>query len=774
MNSRVKVVCRGIVQGIGFRPFVFRIAKKLNLLGIVRNQGDAGVLIIAEGQKKDLQKFLQLLKTDKPYLAKYEDFQFSWETYQNEFTKFEIIKSSKKSVGGISYLPPDISICEKCLRDMTNPNDNRYKYAFTSCAICGPRYTTITRLPYDRPNTTMIDFPFCSNCQTEYNNPFDRRHHAQTTCCNLCGPKLSLYNKDGEQVDVSDIYSYLSNLIREGNIIAIKGIGGTHLACSVMDDEPILKLRTRKGKRKNKPFAVISSAIKNVQKFAEINHTEEQILTSHRKPIVLLLKKNPFPLSNWIAPNLFNIGVMLPYSGIHSLLLDKLKDPALILTSANPSDIPMYINNESILSNLKNMVDYFLLHDRRIYQRVDDSVVRLSNNTPTLIRRSRGWVPEPINLPFKFPNKPTLGVGPLLTSSGAIILSNRCFPTQYIGDVNSLETLEFLESAINHMQSLLGIDSFIALGSDLHPRYPSSIFAEKYANEHNLPHLKIQHHFAHSLALMIDNQIPIDDEIISIVADGVGYGDDGNIWGGEILHCSYNNYLRIGHLEEQLMVGGDRATLFPTRMLAGILSKKLSTTELEDLLITKYPNSLPGGIDEIHVLLSQLKKGLNLYKTTSTGRILAATSALLQVCLERTYEGEPAIVLESIASFGKLGKVSFNISAPKKGVINTTELILQSLDKLQDGIKPQHIAIAVQNELAKQFSEIAIEKAESLGIRKIGFSGGVANNNFITQQIAKRVLSANLEFLQHHSLPSGDGGISSGQAIYVALQELNK
>jgi hydrogenase maturation protein HypF len=771
LNSRVKIVCRGIVQGIGFRPFVFQIAKRLGLQGFVRNQGDAGVLIIAEGPKKDLDTFLQLLQTDKPYLARYEDFQFSWESFQNEFSDFEIIKSSKKSVGGISYLPPDISICEKCLKDMTNPKDNRYKYAFTSCAICGPRYTTITKLPYDRPNTTMIDFPFCETCNSEYNDPFDRRHHAQTTCCNICGPQLSLFNNEGEQLELSNLYSYLANLINEGKIIAIKGIGGTHLACSALDDEPILKLRTRKGRRKNKPFAVLSSSITDIQKYAKITHAEEQLLLSHRKPIVLLRKKNPFPLSNMVSPDLFNIGVMLPYSGIHSLLLDELNVPAIILTSANPTDIPMYITNESILSNLKNMVDYFLLHNRRIYQRVDDSVIRLSNNLPTIIRRSRGWVPEPINLPFNLSCKPTLGVGPLLTSTGAIAFSNRCFPTQYIGDVNSLETLDFLESAINHMQYLLGIDTFGAIGSDLHPRYPSSVFAEKYAKNHNLPHLKIQHHYAHSLALMIDNQIHLDDEIIAIVADGVGYGTDGNIWGGEILHCSYDNYSRVGHLEEQLMVGGDRATQFPIRMLAGILSKKLSLSEIEDLLTTNYPNSLPGRNDEVQILISQLEKGMNLHKTSSTGRILASTSALLKICFERTYEGEPAIVLESIASFGKLGKVIFDLPAPKKGVIGTADLILQSLEKFQNGIKPKHIAIAVQYELAKQFSDIAIERAKSLDIKKIGFTGGVAYNDFITKHIAEKVISANLEFIQHRSLPSGDGGISTGQAIHAALQQ---
>ncbi|NHJ46874.1 MAG: carbamoyltransferase HypF [Asgard group archaeon] len=769
MNSRVKVICRGIVQGIGFRPFVFRLAKELNLTGFVRNQGDAGVLIIAEGQKKVLLEFIELLQSDKPYLAKYEDFHVEWEKFQNEYSDFEIIKSSKKNVGGISYLPPDISICEDCLVDMTNKEDNRFEYAFTSCVICGPRYTTITKLPYDRPNTTMIDFPFCSTCQREYDDPFDRRHHAQTTCCNLCGPQLSLFNNLGEEFKVDKLFEHLIDLINEGNIIAIKGIGGTHLACSVMNDNTILKLRTRKGKRKYKPFAVISNSLEKIRDFAVVSPTEEKILVSHRKPIVLLQKKKPFPLSDLIAPNLHNIGVMLPYSGIHSLILDKLKDSALILTSANPSDIPMFIENKSIRENLRNMADYFLLHNRRIHQRIDDSVVRLSNNSPVIIRRSRGWVPEPINLPFVL-SDPSLGVGPLLTSTGAIGMKNRCFPTQFIGDVNSLETLEFLESSINHVQSLLGIESFKSIGCDLHPRFLSSSLAKQIAEDNSISLTKIQHHYAHSIALMLDNQLALDEEIITIVADGVGYGSDGVIWGGEIFHCTYNDFSRIGHLEEQIMIGGDRATIYPIRMLAGILSKKLSHSELSDLLTTKYPNGLPGGENEIHVLLSQLKKKLNLFKTTSTGRILASTSSLLKACFERTYEGEPAIVLESLAMRGKDGKVKFNLPDPIDGIVNTTELIYQALEKYHSGIRPEHIAIAIQNELAFQFSNIAIGSAKANNIKKIGFTGGVAYNDFITHKIAKQVESSGLEFLQHNSLPCGDGGISSGQAIYASLQ----
>ncbi len=771
MISRVEIVCRGIVQGIGYRPFVYRKAKDLNLKGFVRNQGDAGVLIIAEGPKNILQEFIESLKKDKPYLAKYEDFQVTWKNITNEFNDFDILTSSENKIGGISYLPPDISICDDCLKDMEDINDRRYKYAFTSCAICGPRYTTITNLPYDRPNTTMVEFPLCPDCSKEYNNPRDRRHHAQTTCCSICGPQLSLFSKEGIKIEGKNIYKKIANLIDEGSILAIKGIGGTHLACSAMNDEIILKLRLRKGKRKYKPFAVISKSISNIKQYAELNSVEEELLTSFRKPIVLVRKKQPFPLSEWIAPNLFNVGVMLPYSGIHSLILDEIKGSAIILTSANPSNIPMYIDNSEILSKVTNLADYILLHNRQIYQRADDSVIRLTNKNPVIIRRSRGWVPEPINLPFDLDSNVSLGIGTLLTSTGAIALKNRCFPTQYIGDIDTLETLDFLESALNHLSNLLGINSYNSIGCDLHPRYLTTSLAEKYAVKYNSQLSKIQHHYAHGVALMVDNNLGIDEEIISIVADGVGYGEDGKIWGGEILRCNYFGYNRIGHLEEQIMPGGDRATIYPIRMLAGILSNKLSESELYDLLVNNYDMALPGGENEIQVLLVQLKQKINTFETTSTGRILASVSALLKTCFERTYEGEPAITLESLAMKGKEGRVKFNIPFPESGIINTSEIIFQAYEKFKEGCKPSDIALTVHNELADQFSLIAIDSAISYGLNKIGFSGGVAFNEFITRRIAKRINDSNLEFLQHHLIPCGDGGLSTGQAIIAALKD---
>jgi len=772
LKSRIEIICSGIVQGIGFRPFVYRIAKQFHLTGFVRNQGDAGVLIIAEGKKTDLLNFVEGLQNNKPYLAKYESFDVTWKPPTNNFDDFVIDKSSTKKVGGISYLPPDISICEDCLNDMKNPVDKRrYKYAFTSCAICGPRYTTITKLPYDRPNTTMVEFPLCPACKKEYENPLDRRYHAQTTCCNVCGPKLTLYNNKGESLPSKDLFRDIAKLIQNGSIVAIKGIGGTHLACSAVDDTPILRLRTRKGKRKTKPFALISKDLADIRLYAEVSSIEEQLLLSHRRPIVLLKKRSPFPLSKWVSPNLFNVGVMLPYSGIHSLILDEIKDPAIILTSANPSDIPMYIDNNFILSNAANLADYILLHDRTIHQRADDSVIRLANNSPVIIRRSRGWVPEPINLSFNLKENVSLGVGPLLTSTGAIALKDRCFLTQHIGDINTLETMDFLESSIEHMLSLLGVTSLTTIGSDLHPNFLSTKLAEQYSERFGASLFKIQHHFAHAVALMIDNKIPIDEEIVAIVADGVGYGDDNVIWGGEIFHTSYTHYTRIAHLEEQIMPGGDRATFYPIRMVASILSKKLDFDELHSLLSTTYLDAVPGGIEEIHVILSQLKTNLNTYRTTSTGRILAAVSALLKKCYVRTYEGEPAIVLEALAKSGT-GNLEFKLSPSTNGIINTTELFYQAFLAYMRNKNPADIALAFHLALADQFADAAISYAKEHHIQKIGFTGGVAYNDIISSQIAKKVDSAGLVFIQNKSLPCGDGGISSGQAVVASL--LNK
>jgi hydrogenase maturation protein HypF len=744
----------------------------MGITGFVRNQGDAGVLIVAEGPKKTLEKFLSDLHSKKPYIAKYEDFQTSWTSSSSvkSYNDFTIEKSSQQKVGGISYIPPDIGICQNCLNDINNPERRYYHYPFTACAICGPRFTTITDLPYDRPNTTMVKFPLCDSCLKEYEDPLNRRHHAQTTCCPNCGPQISLYNKDGKKLIIDDIFSQIAKWVENGKIIAIKGIGGTHLACSAKNDDAILKLRTIKGKRKYKPFALMAQTLEKIKSFAKITNQEAEILTSFRKPIVLLKKKNPFHLSKWISPNLHNVGVMLPYSGIHYLLLREINEPAIILTSANLTNQPMLIENQNIIEKAKIFADYFLLHNRPIYQRADDSVIRITNNTPQLIRRSRGWVPEPITLPIDLKDHVAVGFGPMLTSTGAVASKNRCFPTQFIGDVDTLETLDFLDSATQHMLHLLELKEIHSVGYDLHPTYHSRKLAMEYAQKYQAKLFPVQHHFAHAIALMIDNKVPFNEDIITIIADGVGYGADGKIWGGEIFYNSYSQYERIGHLKEQKMIGGDRATYYPLRMLISILSEKYSSSELYDILSSKYSQAVPEGIHEIQVIQKQLDQEINIAMTSSTGRILATLSTLLHACYERTYEGEPALTLESLAWYGDETKVSFDLPEPIDGVIDTTALVHQAFLQLQEGKKPADIAKAAHLEIGNQFAKVAIKSAKEYSVKKIGFTGGVAYNQFITKQLDRKISSKGLTLLQHHQLPCGDGCISTGQAFLAAIQ----
>ncbi|MHA1972742.1 MAG: Sua5/YciO/YrdC/YwlC family protein, partial [Candidatus Hodarchaeales archaeon] len=402
-----RIIINGVVQGIGFRPFVFNLALKYQLKGFVLNRGDAGVEIQAQGDRKTIESFIQDLKEKKPSLARYESFKVEYDpknVEKSKFSSFEIAKSSEAK-GSHGYIPPDLPICDKCIEEMhTDPR--RLNYPFTSCVDCGPRFTVITSLPYDRPRTVMDKFPFCPECLEDYTNPSDRRFHAQTTCCWNCGPRYFLLDKKGEIIldkhEFRTQWNLVTKLIDEGNIIAIKGIGGTHLACRTMLDDPILKLRSWKGARGEKPFAVMSPNISTVQSYAYCSQYQEEILKSLVRPIVLLDKKDPFLLSSLIAPDLHNIGVLLPYSGIHVLITENVSDPALIMTSGNVSNIPILINNEEIQKHLSNVADYILLHDREIYQRADDSVLRVHSidgkTIPLKIRRSRGYVPEPVNL----------------------------------------------------------------------------------------------------------------------------------------------------------------------------------------------------------------------------------------------------------------------------------------------------------------------------------------------------------------------------------------
>ena len=754
MKARIRVA--GIVQGVGFRPFIYRIAIQNNLKGYVRNCGDAGVEIVVEGDKNKIENFLEDLNSKKPPLAKIHEVKVEFSPEKGEFNNFSILKSVEKTELSGSVIPPDIAICNECLKEVRDPKNKRFDYFFITCTNCGPRFTIIERLPYDRPNTTMREFPMCSFCQKEYKDPANRRFHAQTVACPVCGPKAYLTDNKGEKIEVKDAIREAGKLLAEGYIVAIKGYGGFHVATATTISEPIQRLRFVKH-RKQKPFAIMAKNLETVKTFAEVGRKEVELLTSHIRPIVLLRKSENYYLSDLIAPNLHNIGVMLPYTAMHYMLFDKVHEPAFVMTSANPPNQPIVKDNEQALKRLGKIVDYFLFHNRRIAHRCDDSVLRIHGNKHVcLIRRSRGYAPAPIHLKFSS-KKCVLGLGGELNVVSCILNRNKAFLSQHVGDVENVETLEFLEKATKHLIRLTN-SQIEVITCDLHPKFNTTRLAYKLAEEFKCPVVQVQHHHAHIAALMAEHDL---EEIIGIACDGYGYGPKGEAWGGEILYCNREGYRRIGHLEEQPMPGRDLATYYPLRMAAGILHKE---TDVSEWLFSKS-SYLPHGKTEAEVILKQLKKGVKV-KTSSCGRILDAVSAILGICYERTYEGEPAMKLESIAIDGKdvLG-----LEPEIKGDVIETSNMVYAIYENVERFRVKDLAYSAQQYIAKSLAELAVEKAHKLGVKHVGFSGGVAHNEQITLTIQKIVEENDLNFVFHKFVPPGDGGISFGQAMVGSL-----
>jgi len=754
---RAEIKISGVVQGVGFRPFVYRTAVENALVGYVRNRGDAHVEIVVEGKKRNIKYFLLDLRNKKPPLARIHSILTEYLEEKNEFDRFTILKSSDEVELSGSVIPPDVSICNQCLEELREPRNERHDYFFITCTDCGPRYTIIQNLPYDRPNTTMREFQMCPFCQREFTDPANRRFHAQTVACDKCGPRAYLTTNIGQPVNSEDPVREAGKLIEEGYTLAVKGYGGFHVATATTRGEPIIRLRAVKH-RAQKPFAIMARDLETVRSFAEVNIKEAELLTSHIKPIVLLQKSDNYYLSDLIAPGLHNVGVMLPYTGLHFLLFDKVREPAFVMTSANPPNEPIVTDNVEAVRKLGSVVDYFLFHNRFIAQRCDDSVVRVHGESTSLIRRSRGYAPEPIQLK-RSEETCVLGVGAELNATSCVLLRDKAFISQHIGDVENLETLQFLKSATNHVLRLTN-GKPVAIACDLHPKFTTTILAQDLASELRLPVVSVQHHHAHAAALMAEHGT---NEIIAIVCDGYGYGLDGQAWGGEILLCNREgNSQRLGHLEEQPLAGGDLATRYPLRMAAGILS---NSTDVEEWLLSQSTH-LPHGKEEVEIILQQLRKR-STPKTTSCGRVLDAVSAILGVCHERTYEGELAMKLESAATRGRdLLKLEPVI---EDNVLRTTVLVHEVFNQ-RNACSTSDLAFSAQSYLAHGLAQLAVSEAKRLKIDVVGFSGGVAYNEHITQVIRKAVKENGLRFVVHELVPPGDGGISLGQAVVAAWQ----
>ncbi|MEM3018207.1 MAG: carbamoyltransferase HypF [Candidatus Bathyarchaeia archaeon] len=753
------ILVKGIVQGVGFRPFVYRLANANGLHGYVQNRGDAGVRIVVEGEGHQIERFIRELRARRPPLSEIHDLTVRYRESDSEFSAFEIRESFHGGNEGGSTIPPDIATCDECLSELRRPSDRRYRYFFITCTDCGPRYTITCKVPYDRYNTSMNCFQMCDECMEEYESPRDRRFHAQTNACPRCGPRLMIASSRGEPLACSDPISEAGRLLEEGHILAIKGNGGYHLSCVTTDPNPLERLRAIK-ERRSKPFAIMARDLETVRTFAEVGVLEAELLKSYARPIVLLKKSQGYFLSELISPGLHTVGVMLPYSGLHHLLFDAIQEPALVMTSANPPNEPIITDDRSAMKRLGKVAEYFLYHNRKIEQRCDDSVLRVIGQTRAFIRRSRGYAPAPVPLKTTSPVD-ILALGAELNTTCCILMGRRAYISQHIGDLETPETLKFLEEVIQHLLSLTKAKPK-ALACDLHPRFNTTHLTNRLSEEWGIPAVQVQHHHAHLSKLMVEHGL---DEAAGIVCDGYGYGPDGTAWGGEVLYSNIEGYRRLGHLQEQPMVGGDLATRYPLRMVAGILHDHLDL----EVFLRREAKHLPHGKAEAELILKQLKSD-RIPFTSSCGRILDAVSSLLGLCYERTYEGEPAMKLEAAAA---QGSDTLKLEVKICGDSVDTTYLLEEIYRSLGTVSIPDLAFSAQSYIARSLAELAIEKAYDLGISTVGFTGGVACNEHITNIMKSVVEDHGLKFITHNMVPPGDGGISLGQAVAAAYRVKN-
>jgi hydrogenase maturation protein HypF len=723
----MKIFFKGIVQGVGFRPTVYRIAKELGINGYVLNKGSEVEVAV----DKNADEFIKTLKDQLPSIARID----SVEKYTDSktYNDFKILHSTEGSRH--SQIPVDVGICDKCLEELFDKNNRRYGFPFTNCTVCGARYSLIKDVPYDRERTSMNKFNLCKKCQEEYKNPLNRRYHAQTISCPECGPKYSIFDKNKKNLGSKDSIEKFAEYIDSESIGVIKSWGGMHLCCNTSEISRFRKWYNRP----QKAFAIMVKDIDYAEEIADINKKEKDLLMSKEHPIVLGRKKK----FEEASPGLDTIGVFLPYTGLHHLLFSFLKTNSLVMTSANiPGEAMITKNKDAFSIN----ADCYLLHNRVIPNRVDDSVVRIWKNNRFFLRKSRGFVPDPVEVSY---DKHILSVGAGQNITGAFSSDKKIFATQYIGNAKYYSTIKFLEQALRHLMKLTmektGIDAVVM---DSHPDYGTRQVAEKFSEEFDVDLYKIQHHWAHAAALMLENRI---DESVVLSLDGLGYGDDGNFWGGEILKSSFENYERTGHLEYIPMIGGDKATKDPRRLVFAVFQKFGKNKFFKD--------------EEAELLAKIMDKSP---VSSSLGRVLDALSCYLGICCTRTYDGEPAMKLEKYLSMGK-PVYSFNVES-KNGVVGTVDLFRQLDEKIKKELSEQekaNLAISFVKTIIDEMTCIAIESAEKNDIKNIGITGGVSYNIPITEMVEKQVKKYNLNFCVHDRIPNGDGGISVGQNVII-------
>lgn len=767
--KRMFIKVKGIVQGVGFRPFVYNLSVSLNLKGWVNNNSE-GVYIDLEGDAKNIEKFIITLKKSPPPLSKIENIEVI-EKRPNHYKTF-FIKKSERNKSKITLISPDIATCNDCLNDIKDPNNRRYRYPFTNCTNCGPRFSIIKHLPYDRDKTTMKKFKMCNDCYIEYTDPSNRRFHAQPNACGKCGPSIFVLDKSGKKINCSDPIIFTQQKLKEGKIFAIKGLCGFHLVCDASNNSSIDLLRKRKN-RPDKPFAVMIKDLKTVKKYCNVNNLEEEILTGIQKPIVLLKKKAHFNLPYNIAPNQNTLGVMLPYTPLHTLLFENGIE-ILIMTSANISGLPLEYDNEAAFSHLNKFVDYFLMHNRDIYVPVDDSVVRVVNGKVRIIRRARGYVPQPI---IKEGIKSILACGPNMKNTFCIAKENFLFMSQHNGDLENFETIEHYKRNVEHFKRIFSFKpQYIAY--DLHPEYAST----KYANTYPLKKIGIQHHHAHIVSCMVENNI--NTNVIGVSYDGTGYGLDNKIWGGEFLICNTKNFKREAHIDYVNLPNGDIAVKQPWRMGVSYIYKALNEDKTFLYKIKTLTNlKISTELDIINMLYGKrgtllykmIDKQINSIETSSMGRLFDAASSIIGIRDIITYEGQASIELENSipiqSAYDKNCSYSYDIIHNGTFVILTYKIIegllIDKLTHVDEGM----MAYKFHNTIINFTAEMCKILREKTKLNSVVLSGGVFQNEYILINLTKQLVKNDFKVYTHSSIPTNDGGISLGQII-IANEKL--
>jgi hydrogenase maturation protein HypF len=778
---RKSVRVTGTVQGVGFRPFVYSLAARLGLSGFVGNDSE-GVFAEVEGSPTAVEEFLGAVARDAPPLARID--QILSTNMQPYGSAGFTIAPSAPGVQRTALVSADSAMCADCLAELRDPGDRRYRYPFINCTNCGPRFTIVTDVPYDRPNTTMAPFAMCEPCAAEYHDPANRRFHAQPVCCPACGPRLSLRSADGSVQEADDPLAAAAVLLRDGQVLAVKGLGGYHLAVAARSEEAAAALRARKH-REDKPFAVMAADLAAARELGEVDGTAAVLLASPRRPIVLLPRR-PGTVAAAVAPGNRALGVMLPYTPLHHLLLEAVAAP-IVLTSGNLSDEPIAYRDDDAFERLAAIADAFLTHDRAIHIRTDDSVVRVwggvagpelaergaagpelaergvagpglaGRGREMLIRRSRGHVPEPVTTAHRFP-RPVLACGAELKNTFCLAKDDRAFVSHHIGDLENAATLRSFTEGIEHFGRLFGIEPEV-VAYDLHPEYLST----KYALDLDLDSCGVQHHHAHIASCLADNGH--DGPVIGVAFDGTGYGVDGTLWGGEFLIADLAGFQRAGHLEPVPMPGGAAAIRQPWRMAAAYLR-------------AAFPGGPPSGLDVVKrnernwaAIVSLAQKGVNAPLSSSAGRLFDAVAALLSVRDTINYEGQAAVELEQLADPGETGAYRAAIIEGDPFRIQGASLVRAVTGQLTEGTPAPVIAARFHNGIAALIEEGCVLARERHGLQEVALSGGVFQNLLVTERAAARLEARGFRVLLHSRVPCNDGGISLGQAVVAGARD---